>query len=551
MKLKINILLIHIMRACILSALLLISILNTTYGLTPDEQRALEQQKVIEQKESMEKQSQELRKIQDEIELKRKTKELEAPKPERLRKSDIRELQRKLQNLYLNHGYISARVYLDIKDPLPNTLKFTILEGTIENIYFADPNQGKMPIRTAFPRLRNKTLNIRDIEQGFEQMNRLQSNNATMQIKPGKTDGGAEIEIMNTPGRRTRVSYGANNSGTELTGQNKHFLDLLGENLFRLNEMLSLNYGRGFEDNDRKYARNYGSSLSVPLGYWTFDFNYNASEYLATIQGISGNIFSKNDYNNLSFSVDRVLSRARRHKINAGLGLTSKESKGYLNGVKLDVSSRNLIPMSVYASHLIFLPGGLLSSRVSYIHGLDILDAQEDRANLAEGQPKAQFQAVSLNEYFSYRFALPYTNIPLTYSINLTGQYSWDDLFSSEQFTPNVRGYREGGICGESGASASNDIQTPLIGVLPFKNKTARSIITKFSLNCFYDKGFVQHKTYGGKEHISGWGYGISGKLYDIINMNIYVSNPLEAPSNVTKERNAFNMSLNIVLHLV
>ncbi|MGO8535994.1 POTRA domain-containing protein, partial [Rhizobium ruizarguesonis] len=52
-----------------------------------------------------------------------------------------------------------------------------------------------------FPGLIGRVVNIRDIEQGLDQMNRLQANDAKSAMLPGPKDGTSILNIENRPGR--------------------------------------------------------------------------------------------------------------------------------------------------------------------------------------------------------------------------------------------------------------------------------------------------------------------------------------------------------------
>lgn len=71
---------------------------------------------------------------------------------------------------------------------------------------------------TIFPGVKGSVLQLRDIEQGLDQLNRLPSNNATMRIEPGAEAGSSRVLINNVQ-KRTWAAFrrggqpGAGNHG--------------------------------------------------------------------------------------------------------------------------------------------------------------------------------------------------------------------------------------------------------------------------------------------------------------------------------------------------
>jgi len=92
--------------------------------------------------------------------------------------SDINDLTQDLSNLYIDRGYISSRAYIPEQDLSSGVLKLFIVEGRLEQILY-QPSNGKgeyREITTAFGDIQGDVLNLRDVEQGMDQMNRLESN---------------------------------------------------------------------------------------------------------------------------------------------------------------------------------------------------------------------------------------------------------------------------------------------------------------------------------------------------------------------------------------
>ncbi|MEH6578316.1 MAG: POTRA domain-containing protein [Amphritea sp.] len=79
------------------------------------------------------------------------------------------------------------RVYIPKQNLNSGTAIIKIVEGYVESIRFEnDAEQPRLELRSTFPGMLNKPFNFRDLEQGMEQLDRLQSNGATVRLLPGK-----------------------------------------------------------------------------------------------------------------------------------------------------------------------------------------------------------------------------------------------------------------------------------------------------------------------------------------------------------------------------
>ncbi len=114
--------------------------------------------------------------------------------------SDINTLLRDLTHLYLDKGFASARVYVPAQDiAKTKTLRLVAIEGTLGDIYVnGKPAPGSGMIATAFPGMKGQVTNLRDIEQGLDQINRLTFNNAKTAMLPGKSATARRSSISRT-----------------------------------------------------------------------------------------------------------------------------------------------------------------------------------------------------------------------------------------------------------------------------------------------------------------------------------------------------------------
>lgn len=367
--------------------------------------------------------------------------------------------------LYVNRGYVASRAYLPEQDLADGSLDVLVIEGTLETTTL----NGKAPvtpqIATAFPRLLGKPVNLRDVEQGLDQINRLRSNKATIALAAGKAQGGSVLDVKIEKTRPWHFSLSADNLGSLSTGRYQSRADFGADNVLGLNDEWQFGYQRSMERHPLRFgaARPNGNSLtgsvSIPYGYWTFGLNASWSNYRSSIEGLLSQIETSGG--SLSFApfVTRVLHRDQISKTWLTGRLTWKENENFVLGSRVDVSSRVLSVATVELGHSRQMLGGQASASLGYHRGLNILGAFDDAA-AAAGSPKGQFEKLSASLGYQRAFDLGAT--AMIFSSNLSGQWSPDDLFGSEQMSAGgystVRGVREAVLYADTGIVMRNEL---------------------------------------------------------------------------------------------
>ena len=99
--------------------------------------------------------------------------------------AEINTLLQDLTYVYLDKGFITSRATCPTGHREDQTLRLIVVEGLLSDIYLnGKPGSLSGVLATAFPGMKH-IVNMRDIEQGLDQINRLSSNNAKTAMLPG------------------------------------------------------------------------------------------------------------------------------------------------------------------------------------------------------------------------------------------------------------------------------------------------------------------------------------------------------------------------------
>lgn len=444
---------------------------------------------------------------------------------------DIEQLLSDLTRAYIERGYISARAYIPAQDLTTGTLRVLVVEGQLEGVRLEDDGARSANLATAFPRRVGKPLNLRDFEQGLDQLNRLGSNHATLDILPGAEPGGSEVVIRNQPTRRWRGGLSYDNHGSSSTGRQQAGANVGLDNLLGLNDALNLSYQRTVSsDFDARHSQSWSLFYTVPLGYFTFTTAYSKSDYATTLSLPGGDLLADGDQDNLSLTTDWLLYRDATQRVSVSGTLTKKESRNYLADQLLEVSSRKLTTFDLGASYSGTLAGGNLSARASHGWGLTWFGALEDESGRPSELPQAQFSAWQAT--LSWGRAFNALSRTFLFSSRLEGQLSNDVLYGSEQFSIgslyNVRGYRDGSLSGDRGYYWRNDLSLLHSQVFWGQRVNLRPFIG-------FDTGeILAHRQMPGG-HLSSASIGINA-YSQWLSLEIVGSKPLSVPDRLEDE---------------
>ncbi len=459
---------------------------------------------------------------------------------------DIEHLISDIVNYYISNGYISVRAYIQPQDLANGILKIVVVEGVVENIHIKNApfyEYENLNISTAFPFIVGKPLNIRDIEQGLDQINRLQSNNATMSILPGTNSGESQVQIINNPALRLHFNASADNYGSTSTGEEQASFSLSLDNPLKLNDYLSYSHTRTINtDFIAQHSMMNAVSYSVPLGYSTLSFSHSRSNYATTIHAAGGDILSEGTTQNSSFSIDHVVYRNSTDRLSVSSSLSAKMNRNFIDKQYLEVSSRKLSTINLGSAWNTIFLGGSLSMNLEHIWGLKWFDALEDPSYLPKTAPHAQFRKWTYGINWMKPFELLEQN--MVYSTALSGQQGDDVLYGSEQFSLgglySVRGYRNSSIAGDTGFYVRNDLSMPK--TLSFKSQNFR-----IKPSMAFDFGEIKDRydTKGG--FVSGMSMGLN-LGFSALTLDIALSKPLSMPKTMRDEGLLLFAKLNINL---
>ena len=208
-----------------------------------------------------------------------------------------------------------------------------IIEGELSNIALHNQSiqTSNRTRHIAFPGAIGKMLNIRHLEQGLDQINRLQRYQATMELLPGAMQGKTDLAITRSETKPWWMHANIDNSGQSSTGEEQASITIGFDDMLGLYESISASYKVDAEGNHEGLSsHSLSGNFSIPYGYWTLRFSASLYRYLTTLEGVSQSFRSSGDSVSYSAAIDHVLHRDDKSKTQLSASLTTQENRNFI-----------------------------------------------------------------------------------------------------------------------------------------------------------------------------------------------------------------------------
>ncbi|AJQ28774.1 ShlB/FhaC/HecB family hemolysin secretion/activation protein [Pelosinus fermentans] len=363
---------------------------------------------------------------------------------QKIGKDGINLIVKRLTNALIARGYTTTRIGIPEQDLSSGTLKLMLVPGIIRNIHFTNPDT-RANWYTAFPTRPGNILNLRDLEQGLEQIKRVPSQDADMQISPGENPGESDVNITMKSSNPFRMTLSLDDSGSKSTGKIQASTSLSFDNLFGLNDLFYISFNKDAQQEGDQYGtRGNSYQFSVPYGYWTFTLSGSSYNYHQTIRGANETFLSSGKSDNTEFRVQRLIHRDQQSKTSLEFGIIKKHSKSFIADTEIDSQRKNVTANEIGISHRQYFGKTVLDVKLDHRQGVPWFNAQPETGGAND--LTTRYKLWTLDTTISTPMKIG--SVEGKYSFTFSGQYTKDLLYTADYFSIGNR-YTVRGFDGE------------------------------------------------------------------------------------------------------
>ncbi|MEJ4046509.1 ShlB/FhaC/HecB family hemolysin secretion/activation protein [Erwinia sp. SLM-02] len=367
----------------------------------------------------------------------------------------INQLMSRLQNRLVDHGWVTSRVLVPEQDLRSGSLTLALVPGMIRHIRYADGSDKRAALYTAVPAREGELLDLRDIEQGLENQQRLPTVQDSMEIVPGDKPGESDIIITRHQPKIWRVNMWVDDSGTKSTGRYQGGAMLALDNPFALSDLLYLSASHDLGFKGHEQSKNINGHYSLPLGYWLFEVNAGQYNYVQNVAGYNGDIRYSGKSKNLNVGLSRVIQRNASGKTTMRGSVLVREIRNFIDRNEIDVQRRRTSAWLLGLDHRHYVGDVTVDGGVSFQRGtrwFGALPAFEEHAE--DGYDATdKSKILTLTAGLNWPFRLGDQNF--SYQLNYLQQASSTPLTPPDQLAIGNR-WTVRGFDGERTLSASH-----------------------------------------------------------------------------------------------
>ena len=413
--------------------------------------------------------------------------------------TQLNELLKVITNHYIEKGLVTSRAYLPQQDLSGGHLQVLVVEGRLEGLKGAEGSGlSERELAMSFPGKPGELLNLRDIEQMVDQLNRLPSNHAQTELTPGQNIGGSEVLVKNTPQKPWRVGLSRHNDGQKSTGEQQWGTSFDWDSPLGLADQLALRGGHDAVSDHQKTSRNAMLYYNLPFGWWNLSYTYSQSEYRALGQANGFNFKQSGDSQNHQLRLERVIHRDALSKTSLNTGLAYLRTNNFIEDSKLTASSNRISEAQFGINHGRRVGSAFVNLDLGLQNGIGALDAQGNH-DPGPGLPDARYRKYTATLSYLQPFVLGGESF--SFSSLMTGQRSEDVLFSPQRMSlggqSSIRGYKDQSLSGDSGGYWRNDLRWSR----PVTLEWLRPVFAEYGTSLGYDQGVIRGDRYNGNQH--------------------------------------------------
>ncbi|SFP01255.1 hemolysin activation/secretion protein [Pseudomonas sp. NFACC24-1] len=411
----------------------------------------------------------------------------------------LNELLKVITDHYIEKGLVTSRAYLPQQDLSGGHLSVLVVEGRLEGLKGAENSKlSERELAMAFPGKAGDLVNLREIEQMVDQLNRLPSNQAKMELTPGQEVGGSEVRVTNEPKKPWRAGLSRSNDGQRSTGEQQWGSSFEWDSPLGLADQLMLRGGHDGMTDHQHTSNNAMLYYNLPWGWWNVSYTYSQSEYRSQIPANGFNFKQTGDSQNHQLRVERVIHRDALSKTSLNTGLSYLRTNNFIEDSKLRESSNRISEAQFGINHGRRVGSAFVNLDLGMQEGIGALDAQGDH-DPGPGVPDARYRKYTATASYLQPFKL--WDESFSFSSLMTGQRSEDVLFSPQRMSlggqSSIRGYKDQSLSGDSGGYWRNDLRWSR----PIALEWLRPVFAEYGTSLGYDQGVIRGDRYNGGQH--------------------------------------------------
>lgn len=453
----------------------------------------------------------------------------------------IKIAMKRVQNAIIERGFVTTRVLAQPQDLKTGTLTLTLVPGRIRAIKITDVSDKRVRLSNALPASPGDLLNLRDIEQALENLKRVPTADAKIDIAPAEGNdakpGESDLLISWRQGRFYRANLSLDDSGSEATGTYQANTTLSLDNPLSFNDLFYISYNRalgGGLPGDRG-SKAHTLHYSIPYDYWQLAATRSESRFFQSVVGATQTYLYRGNSEDSELQLSRLIYRDATRKLTVNTSGWARSSNNFIDDTEVEVQRRRMAGWELGLTLREFIGSSTLDLNLDYRRGTGAFDglAAPEEA-FGEGTARASRYMASA------QFQLPFEFLGQQWRYSPSARWQWNrtPLVPQDRFSIggrySVRGFDgENILSAERGWFLRNDLNLAL-------GESGQQLY--LGLDYGQVSGASSEQLAG--QHLTGSVIGIQGAI-SVVSYELFWGTPIDKPDRFETDNSNFGFNLN------
>ncbi|WP_338657899.1 ShlB/FhaC/HecB family hemolysin secretion/activation protein [Yersinia enterocolitica] len=354
-------------------------------------------------------------------------------------------------------GYITSHVTFIEDSYVDGTLFLTLIPGRLASIEHHEDSQGYAQLNTVFPGRQGDLVNLRNLEQGLDNLQRLPSVNATMDVVLNPEDLSSQIMVTRQQSRFWRMNAFLDDAGNYGVGRYRAGATIFLDNPLSLSDLVYFSASRELDNHHDKGSHNFALHYSIPFGYWLLSMAASQGAYYQSLL-VANTAYKYHTYwRSLDMQIQWLLMRGYNYKTVGYTGALIRKSNRFFADIELEIQRSDTVDWQLGLQHLHYTRWATISGGVNYQQGTQWFGARPSPGRDSFSTARLINLTASLN--------IPFTldEQHFQYQPTFSQQYTRSAVTMQDKFSiggrNSVRGFTTGNaLVGPQGWFLKNDI---------------------------------------------------------------------------------------------
>lgn len=358
----------------------------------------------------------------------------------------------RVQQAILARGFVTTRVLAEPQDLRSGELALTLIPGRVRQLRLSEDSHPRARPGNAMPVDDGDLLNLRALEQGLENLKRLPTADADMQIQATETadasPGDSDVIVRWQQRLPYRLNLSVDDAGTESTGRYQGAVTFSYDHWWTLNDLFYLSYSDtlGGSLPGARGSRSGTLHYSLPYRDWLLGFTASEFHFHQSVAGLSGAIRYSGEGTTQDLALTRLLYRDGMRKTQATVRAWLRESSNFIDDAELTGQHHRTAGWEASVSHRERIADGSLDASFAWRRGTGAFGALRAPEE-AFGEGSSRLEVARADALLSLPFSAARQN--WRYSLGWRAQWNRTPLTPQDRFAIGNR-YTVRGFDGES-----------------------------------------------------------------------------------------------------